>query len=258
MQGAPPLRTEEVPNDAICSICFGIPLKPMLTPCEHIFCEGCADQAWQISPSCPNCRNQCERGQLRPIPHGTFIYRVWSAIAVKCPMHEQGCAWSGSIVDFSAHVERCQHRQENKSNNITDTTADSNQEVARLQRHILELNENLRQKEEQLQTLEDDDRLSLPVLFTDDYYFKRETVVELSQLIARYVDCKPSHIDSNRIYNCIRLCYLDLENDYTDNPPHYYEDMRMLLSTCAATTASWFSEKQRANIRSWIARQGWD
>jgi len=77
--------------------------------------------------------------------------------------------------------------------------------------------------------------------------------VELSQLISRYLENKPSNIDGNKIYDCVRSCYNDLERGYSDNPEHYYLDMRMLLATCLAST--WFSNNQRTSLKSWYGAQ---
>ena len=63
---------------------------------------------------------------------------------------------------------------------------------------------------------------------------------------------KPAEIDSNRIYNCLKSCYTDLERGYGDNPEHYFMDMRMLLSTCLAPT--WFTDRQRGNIIDWYSK----
>jgi chromosome segregation ATPase len=86
--------------------------------------------------------------------------------------------------------------------------------------------------------------------------FGRQDVVQLSQLIARYLENKPKHVDSNKIFNSISNCYRDLSRGYNDNPKHFYMDMRMLLTTCAAST--WFSSRQRDRIRCWLAEKGWN
>ena len=83
-------------------------------------------------------------------------------------------------------------------------------------------------------------------------HYKPENVRELSQLISCYLLDKPHQIDRNRIYDCVRLCYNDFEEDWDDNPEDYYIDMRMLLATCLAST--WFSSKQDENIEDWYTR----
>ncbi|KAL7499046.1 hypothetical protein ACHAWT_009642 [Skeletonema menzelii] len=60
---------------------------------------------------------------------------------------------------------------------------------------------------------------------------------------------KPDNIDSNKIYNCVRSYYNDLRMSYGDIPECYYEDVRMLLATCLAST--WFSDDQLRNIEQW-------
>jgi hypothetical protein len=86
--------------------------------------------------------------------------------------------------------------------------------------------------------------------------FGRENVVKLSQLIARYLENKPGEIDASRIYSSVQSCYRDFQRGFSDNPEHYYLDVRMLLSTCAAST--WFTTNQLSRIRIWLAESGWD
>ena len=81
---------------------------------------------------------------------------------------------------------------------------------------------------------------------------KREDVSELSQLISRYLYDKPSEIDSNKIFNCVRTCYTALDRNYEDNDENYWYDMRMLLSTCLASF--WFTDNQWNNIDSWYTK----
>lgn len=90
---------------------------------------------------------------------------------------------------------------------------------------------------------------ALPVLFRGNYNYKRENVVQLSQLISRYLENKPSAIGQHKIFNCVRACFMDLEKGFQDNPQHYYMDVRMLLVTCLAST--WFTPNQRSNIDNW-------
>jgi hypothetical protein len=88
-----------------------------------------------------------------------------------------------------------------------------------------------------------------------DYGYFRSRVVELTQLICRNLERIPPSIDRNRIYNCVKHCYDDMRSSWSDNPPHFYVDMRMLLNVCRAST--WFSQKQIVNFNQWCAEQGW-
>ena len=113
---------------------------------------------------------------------------------------------------------------------------------------VQETLDQTRSEMEQLRQ-ERDARPNLPRIFHGSYHFRREHVVELSQLISRYLLEKPSNINGNRIFNCVRTCYTALDRDYCDNSETYYEDMRMLLATCLAST--WFSDNQYNNILEW-------
>ena len=58
------------------------------------------------------------------------------------------------------------------------------------------------------------------VEYDPNYRYDRFRVVELSQLISRYLVAKPAEIDSNRIYNCVKNVKDDLQRGWADNPEH--------------------------------------
>lgn len=175
---------------------------------------------------------------------------------MKCPKHESGCGWTGSAIDAVGHMEVCTADKRNGRSGSSCLECDSIREENReLSKKVTELETRLAQSEQTLRTLRRDVRLQLPILFTGHYCYDRDDIVELSQLISRYLENPPDNIDKNRIYNCVKNCYDDLKR-YNDNPKHYKNDMRMLLSTCRAT-AGWFSDKQMDNIEGWMKEQGW-
>ena len=277
----PPLRVEEVPNGLICSICFGIPMKPKITPCEHVFCDGCAENALAVTAACPNCRMPCEPNQLCPMPRGTFMHRAWSTVMVKCLWNENGCGWTGSIVDATNHIGSCVHGQDNDTNpriSLIECEQENTMLKKRnseLETAILELSQQnsvmesaalalMAEMESKTSALErknmrlsQDLRMQLPILFDDDYDFGRKNVVDLSQLISRYLEDKPDFIDSNRIFICVRNCYTALEKGYKNNPEFYQGDMKLLLSICIGTVG-WFTAKQDDLIFEWVRKQGWN
>ena len=67
----------------------------------------CVQRAIEIQSTCPTCRSECSVDQLVDLPRGTLGFRIWSDIQVKCNNCEDGCSWTGSIVDFTAHSDRC-------------------------------------------------------------------------------------------------------------------------------------------------------
>lgn len=275
------LNQESVPDDFICSICMTLPAEPLITRCDHIFCRTCIHQALDNQKLCPIDRRPCNNHQLEPLKGA--LLRIWSGIQVKCGYHENGCAWRGSIADYKSHTENCSVRRNPSANN--NNLSDVMEELETLRRANAGLLETLEQQNEEIDELRDqrveitysvameasrmavqetldqtrsemeqlrqerDARPNLPRIFHGSYHFRREHVVELSQLISRYLEDKPNNINSNRIFNCVRSCYTALDRDYCDNSDTYYEDMRMLLATCLAS--NWFSDNQYNNILEW-------
>jgi hypothetical protein len=73
------------------------------------------------------------------------------------------------------------------------------------------------------------ERLRHQIEFDRDYRYDRFKVVELSQLIARYLMDKPPEINANRIYNCVKNICDDIERAWSDNPEH------LTLVICTST-----------------------
>ena len=264
---APPvtLNQDNVPDDFICSICMTIPVDPVITPCDHVFCTACISQALYQNNICPIDRRPCTHGQLKRL-EGLSL-RVWSGIQVKCAGHDDGCAWRGSIADYTAHTQNCIVSRASAGDSVTinslvEQLDTANSEIANLKSQLaqakgmeqalcMQLNNSIASMTAQIETLQQSliGRPDVPKLFTGHYNFNRWNVVTLSQLISRYLENKPGEIDCNRIYNCVSSCYTDLEKGYGDNPQHYYVDVRMLLTTCLAS--NWFSNNQRRSIQQW-------
>lgn len=273
------LNQENVPEDLICSICMTVPADPLITPCDHIFCRTCIYQALSDRRLCPIDRRPCALDQLQRLDG--LSSRIWSGIQVKCGGHDSGCAWRGSITDYSAHVQNnCSVLRGPPSAGNTNVASiamwEEELESLREENTSLQmrLDEALRHNSNQMRLLSDANQQiesltslantlqqsidsrgqnDVPTLFHGTYNFRRENVVELSQLISRYLENKPGNIDENKIYNCVRSCYQDLERGYSDNPKHYYIDMRMLLAICLAST--WFTKNQRTSLQSWYDAQ---
>jgi hypothetical protein len=241
-----PLRPEEVPNDLICSICLSVPLVPALTPCDHVFCKECIDRSIaHHAPVCPIDRTPCQANQIRFLKVGSFVHRIWSSVMVKCAKHENGCSWTGSISDYTGHMQSCRHNgQQQEQSVMRDEVNNLNRRVAQLVAENKGLISEIHQLVTSLdQTIERGNPL---LSSTGGYAYDRYNVVQLNGLISRNVENKPETIDSNRIYNCVKSCYDDLKKNYGDNPDHYNLDVRMLLATCAASC--WFTSRQLENL----------
>ena len=105
---APPVAVHQdsITDDLIiCLICMTAPAQPLITPCDHMFCQTCIHQALSDRNLCPIDRRPCTVRQLKRLEG--LSSRVWSGIQVKCGGHESGCAWRGSIADYAAHTQNC-------------------------------------------------------------------------------------------------------------------------------------------------------
>eukprot|EP00985_Skeletonema_marinoi_P010260 scaffold4834_cov179-Skeletonema_marinoi.AAC.5 len=154
---APPVALDNIPDDFICSICLTVPAEPLITPCDHVFCKSCIHQALNDRNLCPIDRRPCTAGQLKRL-EGLSL-RVWSGIQVKCGGHDSGCAWRGSIADYSAHVENNCSVGKNPNGNIQNNK-ELMEELETLRHENLELkgqlendNEAYTYLQEELETL---------------------------------------------------------------------------------------------------------
>ena len=78
----------------------------------------------------------------------------------------------------------------------------------------------LERASEQWRLEQERERLRNHVEFDPDYRYDRFRVVELSQLISRYLMEKPPEINANRAYNCVKNICDDVERGWGDNPEH--------------------------------------
>ena len=292
------VNEDGLPEDLVCSICMTLPLDPVLTPGDYMFCRPCIEKSLKRSRQCPVTRKACSPGQLKS-PDG-FVKRLWSSVQVKCGHHGKGCAWTGSIADFNGHLGKCtfarpeetsDHRRledltsqlksanrvacnkikeqeeeiaaknrtiRNMRNQINDVT----NQVARLLNQIESMEESHEEQNSSLRAELSSARraLSRHSHSQIDYnrHFGRDSILDLSLLVAQNLTRKPRGLDSGRIFNFVRSCYIDLEKDYSDNPYDYRYNVKMLLATCQS--CSWFSPRQQENFEKWFKREfgTWD
>lgn len=259
----------------ICTLCYELPLDPVVTPCNHMFCRVCIGEALQHRSECPNDRTRLTGSSLRPIDG--FIRRVWEQIGVKCPT----CDWTGTVGNYKNHISRCVQQIE------AATVADHQQQIKNLksvhQRKIKEMESSCKQqmgalarrheraieeareeaRAEQLRKCEQILTTKWPLLEKaarekhDPNYYCSHQIVELTQLICRNLESAPAGINRNRIFSCVKTCTDDLRAGYSDNPDYLPQDVRMLLSVCNAAGSRWFTARQRHNISEWGKELGW-
>ncbi len=115
--------------------------------------------------------------------------------------------------DYGSHAAPCASRSNRAGPVFPEDVEALKRENAQLKKQLRDCGQENAQLKKQLR-----DRPNVPQLFQGEHNYRREDVVQLSQLISRYLEDKPTEIDSNKIFNCVRLMYMDLERNYADNP----------------------------------------
>lgn len=249
-----------------------------------MFCRSCISQALEHKNECPNDRRELNVHQLQPL--SGILRRIWEQLGVKCP--NQVCAWTGTAGNYANHAAACGQRSQlsmQRKRDYDDRIAELEAQNVELQIRILrsgsgqlnttsaafetrvqELKETIRILRFQLgvergerRQLVDARRFRLAAMAEEDetaqfdssYKYGSDRVVELAQRICKCLENKPSDINLNRIYNCVRNCYQGFCGGNSDNPA----SVRMLLHICLAS--SWFTTKQQEKMMTWCREHGW-
>jgi hypothetical protein len=254
-----------------CSICCDIAIiHPVTTPCNHIFCLSCITQGLQRNLICPNDRISLSMNQLHPIS-GAHQY-IHDRILLRCPKCSQ---WNGKFQQYKEHANSCtsspyvQELEQNLKDSdllvekLEQKMKDSDLLVEKLEQKlndsdllVKKLTDEKRLMTESIQSMQTTiDEYKSKSTFDASYGYDRNRVVELSQLICRYLESKPLKIDANRIFNCVKLIYDNLVQGWDDNPKYYSMDVLRLLSICKSSL--WFTPNQHNRIKEWLDNYGW-
>jgi len=208
---------------------------------------------------------------------------------VKCDNHEAGCSWTGSISDYGTHKSSC-HKHNNRARR---QRSDSDQELIdslQQKNEVLqeELNNmtvknaeleirrrslamrtlNLKAEQQTLTATKDqlaDELYKLKNMVKNcveepisdgkgGYAYDRFSVVKLTKLICQNIESKPDHINSNKIFECVRNIFMDLKKEWEDNPEHFDTGVRMLSYVCLGS--AWFTENQHTTIINMVTQAG--
>ena len=270
----------------MCTLCQELPLDPVVTPCNHMFCRDCIHEALHHRSECPNDRQRLTSASLKPIDG--IAKRVWEQIGVMCP--SSGCNWTGTVGNYRNHALRCQSSGEEGGATIA-AYEQKIQDIRKLHQYeIKELESSYEAELEALQQTHEremEDALAkqlkkfeqiaqlysnqhIPMMrakaeakgkqealteHDPNYEYDRTKVVELTQLICRNLENPPEFIDRNRVYTCVKKCSDDVKAGWADNPANLKIQVRMLLNVCRAST--WFTERQQTSIEQWCTDRGW-
>ena len=97
------LFLQPVDDELICAVCMDVLDNPASACSEsHMFCKACLETCVQADNRCPLDRKKLA-SELRLVrPVGNMIGKL----AMRCPQHEAGCAWTGSASEHAQHSDQ--------------------------------------------------------------------------------------------------------------------------------------------------------
>eukprot|EP00594_Rhizosolenia_setigera_P001568 CAMPEP_0178946488 /NCGR_PEP_ID=MMETSP0789-20121207/4315_1 /TAXON_ID=3005 /ORGANISM="Rhizosolenia setigera, Strain CCMP 1694" /LENGTH=172 /DNA_ID=CAMNT_0020626489 /DNA_START=351 /DNA_END=869 /DNA_ORIENTATION=+ len=137
------------------------------------------------------------------------------------------------------------------NNDLKQTLQQEKRKSDTLKKERNNIEKKLRQTEEKLKKKLVKEENEEVFEFDESYTYNRFRVVELTKIICQHLECKPKDVDSSKIWINVKEMYADVRKDYINKPRNYVNNMKMLLTTCYAST-SWFTAKQRNQIKFWL------
>ena len=124
--------TSAIPSELVCPICSELCVNPVVTPCDHLFCEhdllqwfvrAPDDQGPKPSQRCPQCNTVCKPDSIRPA--GRIITSIIGDLERRCD--KKDCSWVGFNRDYERHLKLCKDRgSESKFNDTKESSSNSN------------------------------------------------------------------------------------------------------------------------------------
>ncbi|KAL8055254.1 hypothetical protein ABFX02_04G045000 [Erythranthe guttata] len=91
-----------------CPVCLNLLNKPMLLPCNHIFCNFCVPQPCQLSNQCPACQQQFTDQEIRPASYMENIVSIYNSLdgALNSAVLQLSSTDSGTPVPISTSADQ--------------------------------------------------------------------------------------------------------------------------------------------------------
>ncbi|CAL1283167.1 unnamed protein product [Larinioides sclopetarius] len=99
---------EEVDEELICHICFGVLEDPLQTPiCEHAFCKACINGWLSRNISCPIDREVITPYELKPAAR--ILRKLLSRLLIICDYANFGCTAVVTLEELQNHQRGCEY-----------------------------------------------------------------------------------------------------------------------------------------------------
>ncbi|KAL9431163.1 hypothetical protein AB3S75_026369 [Citrus x aurantiifolia] len=74
------LHLQKLALELKCPLCLNLFSRPLLLPCDHIFCNSCVPRSAQCDSECPLCKSQCSYADLRPLAFLENIIAIYKGL----------------------------------------------------------------------------------------------------------------------------------------------------------------------------------
>lgn len=274
----------QVDRNLLCGICAGVFKNPLVTHCGHTFCEGCLEKwlstASHGDRSCPVCRCDVSLSKTAPV---LALREFIEGLSIECENAVNGCLTILKLADLERHLKSCDYTlvecsgcdemvaqskiREHQSicvklKNTSFFDGRVNAEIAAIQNELSKTKKSLQHSEETVRRLKRSlhdlrvrKHVRLSEMHAEDsdplwdpdyaYGYSPRSIAHLSSFISRFLINKPSHVDSERIFACLKRCF-----DYYHTSAAFWQDVHMLIATASA--CDWFTESQHATLNTWL------
>ena len=274
----------QVDQSLLCGICAGVLRHPLVTHCGHTFCDECLER-WlsgtsHVDKTCPVCRRDVNLSKTAPV---LALRAFIEGLSVECENSINGCTMVLNLGELQSHLKSCRFNlvECNSCDKMFSQSEISGHrslcvqfsdksfidgrvyaEIAAIQKELSQTKKSLQSSEETVRRLKRSLRdlrvrkqSQLSQLNAEDfdpawdsdyaYGYSPRSISHLSSFISRFLINKPSYVDVDRIFACLKRCF-----DFYHNCAAYWQDVHMLLATAAA--CDWFTESQRGTLNTWL------
>ncbi|KAJ0053488.1 hypothetical protein Pint_01684 [Pistacia integerrima] len=74
------LHVQKLGLELKCPLCLNLFNRPLLLPCDHVFCNSCMPRLAQFGLECPLCKSECREADLRPLHFVESIVTIFKGL----------------------------------------------------------------------------------------------------------------------------------------------------------------------------------